>query len=265
MPPLFELRDAVCGYSPQKPILRDISFSVAAGEVLCILGPNGVGKSTLFKSMLALIPMLAGTLSIDGEDIRRWSRTRVARKVAYIPQSTTPPFSYTVLDFMLMGRTAYLGPLASPKKEDEDLAFSIAEELGIVHLVNRRYLELSGGERQLAMIGRALTQQPEIMIMDEPTAALDFGNQQLVLEQVQLLTRRGLAIIMSSHFPDHAFMVANKALMLNKGGIYAVGSPAEVISAVSLRDLYQVDAMVFNTGVASKATGSEIKTCVALT
>ncbi|SHN67894.1 ABC transporter ATP-binding protein [Desulfitobacterium chlororespirans] len=262
---LFELKDGVCGYSAHKPVLRDINFTLTDGEVLCLLGANGVGKSTLFKSMLALIPILGGTLSIDGENILRWSRAKIAQKIGYVPQSTNPPFSYSVMDVILMGRAAHLGMMSSPKKEDEEIAESVVERLGIQYLVNKRYLELSGGEKQLVLIARALTQQPQLLIMDEPTTALDFGNQQLVLNQVHQLSQQGLGIIMSSHFPDHAFLYSHKVLMLKNGGIYAMGAPAEVISEQTLRDLYRVETKIIATGIISNTTGSEIKACISIT
>lgn len=264
---LFALKNGVCGYAADKPILRNINFEVAAGEVLCILGANGVGKSTLFKSMLGLIRMLGGAVTVDGADISQWSRAKIARTIGYIPQANNPPFSYSVMDVILMGRTAYLGMFASPQKEDEEIVESVVEELNITRLIDKRYQELSGGERQLVLIARALAQQPKILIMDEPTAALDFGNQQMVLNQIYRLSEKGLSIIMASHFPDHAFLYSHKALLLKDGGIYATGSPDQVITEHSLRDLYAVETKIINTGILprSAVTGStDIKVCVPL-
>lgn len=260
---VFELENGCCGYS-RTPVIDHINFKVTSGEVLCILGPNGVGKSTLFMSMLGLIPMLGGKLSINGEDISRWSRAEIAQSIGYIPQTSNPPFSYSVMDVVLMGRTAHLGMFESPKKEDEEIAVSAIERLGIYRLANKRYLELSGGEKQLVLIARALAQQPRILIMDEPTAALDFGNQQLILEQIRFLSEQGLAVIMSSHFPDHAFLYAHKVLMLKDGGIYASGAPLDVITEKSLRELYSVNTKIIKTGLISKCSGSEIRTCIPL-
>ncbi len=261
MSTLFELKDGGCGYFHKK-ILENIHFSINSGEVLCILGANGAGKSTLFKSILGLIPMQEGNVRVKGENISDWSRVKVAQAIGYVPQISSPPFSYTVMDVVLMGRTAYLKPYQSPKEEDEEIAGAAIERLGISHLINRPYLELSGGEKQLALIARALTQVPQILIMDEPTTGLDFGNQQLVLEQIHLLAKQGLAVIMSSHFPDHAFLYADKALMLKNGSVYAFGEPKQVITEKSLNDLYGVNTRIISTGLLSRRMGTEIQTCI---
>jgi ABC-type cobalamin/Fe3+-siderophores transport system ATPase subunit len=264
---IFALKNGVCGYSAGKPVLKNISFEVSSGEVLCILGANGAGKSTLFKSMLSLIPMLDGDITVDGENIKGWSRAEIARTIGYIPQANNPPFSYSVIDVILMGRTAYLGLFASPKKEDEEIAENVIEQLNISKLADKRYQELSGGEKQLVLIARALAQLPKVLIMDEPTAALDFGNQQMVLNQIHKLSQNGLSIIMASHFPDHAFLYSHKALLLKDGGIYSVGCPGDVINEKSLNDLYSVETKIINTGIQPRYAAidaSEIKICVPL-
>ncbi len=258
------VQNGTCGYSAARPILQNINFSVEPGEVLCILGPNGAGKSTLFKSMLRLIPMLGGALMIDGEDTRNWPRSKLAKTIGYIPQATSPAFAYSVADIILMGRTAYLGMFASPRQEDIAIAEAVVDELNISKLLDKRYTELSGGEKQLVLIARALVQQPQILVMDEPTAALDFGNQQLVLQQISLLSQQGLGIIMASHFPDHAFLYSHKALLLKDGSIYSIGNPGDVITEESLCDLYSVSTRIINTGVYSKTANAEVKVCVPL-
>ena len=262
---IFALRNGVCGYSPHKPVLKNINFEVLSGEVLCILGPNGAGKSTLFKSMLGLIPILGGDVTVDGENIRGWSRTQIAQTIAYIPQASNLPFSYSVLDVILMGRTAYLGLFASPEKDDEDIADSVIDQLNISKLADRRFQELSGGEKQLVLIARALAQLPQILIMDEPTAALDFGNQQMVLNQIHTLSQGGLSIIMASHFPDHAFLYSHKALLLKDESIYSLGAPEDVITEKSLQDLYSVETKIISTGISprdSSANSTDIRVCV---
>ncbi|MFV0406931.1 MAG: ABC transporter ATP-binding protein [Propioniciclava sp.] len=261
MTALFTLTDGACGYG-RKQVLRDIGFTVDAGQVLCILGANGAGKTTLFKSILGLLPMQHGHLRINSDDISTWPRAKVAQSIGYVPQISNPPFSYTVMDVILMGRTAYLKSYQSPKEADEDIAVTVIERLGISKLMARRYLELSGGEKQLVLIARALTQQPDILVMDEPTTGLDFGNQQLVLEQVHLLAHQGLAVVMASHFPDHAFLYADTALMLKHGTVHALGPPTEVITEASLDELYSVQARIIQTGLRSTRVGTEILACI---
>lgn len=261
----FAMEHGVCGYSHHKPVLKDIDFEVEEGEVLCILGANGAGKSTLFKSILGLIPLIDGKVTMDGKDISTWTRSKIARTVGYIPQATNPPFSYSVLDVVLMGRTAYLGTFQSPGGEDEQTAREAISQMGIYELTNKRFLELSGGEKQLVLIARALTQRPRILIMDEPTAALDFGNQQLVLKQVNILSGNGLGIIMASHFPDHAFLYAHRALLVKDGGIFHCGQPDKVITEENLNELYSVDAKIIDTGLESRSVaGGRIKVTVPL-
>lgn len=260
---LFELKDAKCGYG-SKVVLEGVSFSVEPGEVLCILGANGAGKSTLFKSLLRLIPLMGGSLFVDGEDTAGWSRPKTARAIGYIPQASNLPFGYSVFDTVVMGRASRVGRMANPGKDDERVAFESLERMGIESLAQRSMLELSSGQRQLVIIARALAQQPRVLIMDEPTAALDFGNQQLVLEQVKNLSDSGLAVVMASHFPDHAFLYAEKSLLVKDGGTYAYGPSNEVVTEVSLRDLYSVESRIVDTHLTSPHTGTLINTCVPL-
>ncbi len=257
----FRLESGVCGYS-NKSVLENINFEVNEGEFLCILGANGVGKSTLFKSILNLIPMIDGMLTINGENINKWKRAEVAKNIGYIPQVSSPPFSYTVMDVVLMGRAAYIGAFDSPSKGDEDIAIAMIEKLGIGKLINKKFLNISGGEQQLVLIARAMTQQPKILIMDEPTSALDFGNQQLVLDQVKTLAEDGLGVILASHNPDQVFLYADKVMMLQDGGIYNIGKPKEIITKESLKDIYGINTKIINTGVKSKFTGEDILSCI---
>lgn len=258
---LFEISDARCGYG-STTILDHISFGVEPGEVVCILGANGAGKTTLFKSLLRLIPLLGGKLTVGGEDVASWSRAKVAQVIGYIPQVSSLPFAYTVFDSVVMGRTAHMGQFSAPTKSDERIAFDAMRQMGIENLAGRSMLELSGGQKQLAVIARALAQQPRVLIMDEPTAALDFGNQQLVLEQVKKLSDSGLAVIMASHFPDHAFLYAHRSVLIKNGAVYAQGPSNEVVSEQSLEDLYRVEAKIIDSHLVSPHTGKEIRTCI---
>ena len=150
--------------------------------------------------------------------------------VGYVPQAHTPPFPFTVLDVVAMGRTAHLGPFASPGKEDIAIAEDSLARLGISALTERVYTEISGGERQMVLIARALTQQPQLLIMDEPTSNLDYGNQVRVLEQVCRLAQDGLGVVMTSHFPDQAFLCSATVALLRRTGGIVVGTAAEVIT-----------------------------------
>ena len=216
----FSLSHMTCGYHG-RPVLSDVSFSVETGDILCILGPNGVGKTTLFKSMLGLLSPLSGTLTLDGEDISRWSNRKKAQYIGYIPQSHTPLFPYTVLQVVVMGRVSRLGLFASPGKGDYAAAEQALEALEILSLRDRIYTELSGGERQMVLIARAIAQQPQVLLMDEPTANLDYGNQARVLSQIRRLAPAG-----HDRGDDHPLPRPRLPLLL-QGGPHRAGKPCE--------------------------------------
>lgn len=231
------------GY-PGRTVGRDVSFALKAGEVLCLLGPNGGGKTTLFKTVLGLLPAQAGRVSLDGQDIARWSRAQVARALAYVPQAHAAFFPFSVREVVLMGRASRLPPFASPGPSDHAAAEQALARLGIGHLAGRIYTEISGGERQMALIARALAGEPRILVMDEPTASLDFGNQARVLSQVRRLAARGIAVILSTHDPGHAFLCADRVLALHEGRLADAGPPAETVTPEILRRLYGVEVTV---------------------
>ncbi|EGB15613.1 ABC transporter related protein [Pseudodesulfovibrio mercurii] len=236
---IFELCDVHARYG-KNTTLHGVSLALESREVVCLLGPNGAGKSTLFKVALGFLPTTSGRISCDGEDISGWSRARIARTIGYIPQSHAPTFQYRSFDMVLMGRTAHLGRYATPSAKDRDLAEAAMEHMSILHLRNALFSELSGGERQLILIARALAQNPRFLIMDEPTNNLDFGNQVLVLRHVQALARDGLGIIMATHYPDHAFRYADKAVLIKGGVIVGSGTPETTATEQRLNDLYGV-------------------------
>ena len=218
--------------------LDDFSLDVYEGEILGLLGPNGSGKSTLFKTVLGLVPALAGQLSVLNQPLARWSRRQLARQIAYVPQQSVSLFSFTALDMVLMGRSAYTGLFSTPSKNDKEKVWSCLEHLGIEHLAERLFPQLSGGEQQLVLLARALAQEPKALILDEPTSSLDFGNQILVIEQVQQLKKQGLAIFLCTHQPEHAMRMADKALLLAKGKVFAQGAVHEVLSINNLATMY---------------------------
>src|SRR5262249_38620262 len=169
------------------PVGRNVDLEVRAGEVLCLLGPNGSGKTTLFKTLLGLLPAQAGEVLLDGEPLARLARTEIARRIAYVPQAHTAHFPFRVLDMVVMGRTAHLGLFAAPNAADRQRAREALALLGIADLSEREYTRISGGQRQLVLIARALVQDAPAIVMDEPTANLDFGNQAIVLAEVKSL------------------------------------------------------------------------------
>lgn len=242
---LISARGLGFGY-PGKSVGRDVDLDVRAGEVVCLLGPNGSGKTTLFKTLLGLIPAQAGTINVEGEEIDGLTRQEIARRIAYVPQAHAAQFPYRVLDMVVMGRTAHLGLFAAPTDTDVNTARDALDLLGIGGLANDAYTRISGGQRQLALVARALAQEARLIVMDEPTASLDFGNQVKVLRQVRQLSARGLGVVLSTHDPDHAFAIAHRVLLLHGGKLAAQGRPDEVLTAERLYEVYGVGVRIEN-------------------
>ena len=236
---LFEVRNISFSYEGEE-IFSDISFSIDKGDVLCILGPNGTGKTTLIKCLNGLHDIDSGEILINGRNIKRLSFREISTHIGYIPQSHVPSFPFKVLD-VVMGRAPYLNLTDSPKKEDIEIALNALKTLGIEHIMDKEYTNLSGGERQLVFLARILCQQPDILILDEPTSHLDFGNQIKLLEIIDNLSKAGLSIIMSSHFPDHAFLSSNKVAILKDKKFIDFGTPDEVVTEENLRRAYSID------------------------
>lgn len=236
---VLEAQGLAIGYRHQR-VGEGIELALGVGEVLCLLGPNGGGKTTLFRTLLGLLPPLAGTVRVVGRALADWSRQALAKQLAYVPQSHAGVFAFTVEEVVLMGRTARLAPFGTPSARDRDTARGCLARLGIGHLAGRIYTEISGGERQLALIARALAQEAEILILDEPTASLDFGNQLRVLKEIDALKSQGLAILMSTHQPEHALRVADRFALLKAGRIVALGGRA-LATVENLAALYDAN------------------------
>jgi len=242
--PRLSVEDLSYGY-PGHAVGQHVNFAVAPGEVLCVLGRNGEGKSTLFKTILGLLPPLAGTVRVDGEPTSSWNSRRRALTFGYVPQSGAGAFPFTVREIVLMGRTAHRGAFTAPSTADRQAAAMAIDTLGIEHLTEREWVRVSGGERQLALVARALAQEPRILILDEPTASLDFGNQMRVLDAVRTLAEtRALTVLLSTHHPEQAFACADKVAVLAGGELLRLGRPADVITTETLHACYSVDVAV---------------------
>lgn len=254
----LEVRNLACGYLG-RAVLDDVSFALEPGSAVVLLGPNGVGKTTLFKTMLGFLPSLSGTVLVEGEDVRDWTRRRYAQSVAYVPQSHDAAFGFTVREMVLMGRTPALGGFTAPTREDERIACAVIDELGLGALADRDCTTLSGGERQMVLVARALAQQPRLLVMDEPCANLDLGNQVVVLRRVRELVAKGLAVVITSHDPNHAFLLDGGVVCIRRGEGVESGPAREVLTADALAALYGVDVGV---GVVEGPQGQAGWACV---
>lgn len=225
-------------------VLENISFSAGEGEFLSVLGPNGVGKTTLFRCLLGLLAPDSGSVYIDGVDIATMTASKLAQHVAYIPQAHAPAFNFTVRDMVLMGTTAGMGLFANPQKAQKEQADAALEQMGLLGLKDRGCASISGGERQLVLIARAIAQQAKILIMDEPSANLDFGNKIRVMDAVQRLSRSGYTVIQSTHDPEQAYRYSDRIMALYNGSILALDSPKKIIAAPLISKLYGIDVEV---------------------
>lgn len=219
---------------------KDVNFSVQDGEVLTILGPNGCGKTTLLKCINRLTELHGGSIFLDNQDIARLPRPQIARAIGYVPQVHQPAFPFTVLDTVLVGRAPHLGLLESPTAEDIKIAEQALETMGIYQLKDKVYTQISGGERQMVIFARVLAQQPSLLLLDEPTSHLDFGNQIRLLHEVKKLSATGLPIIMTSHFPDQVFMVSTMVAIMKDGAFLECGLPDKIITEDNMRRIYGI-------------------------
>jgi iron complex transport system ATP-binding protein len=231
-------------YLPGETILHDVSLSLDQGEILYILGRNGGGKTTLLSCLAGLLTPESGTIALEGKPLSAYHAAQRARKIGLIPQMHTPAFAYTVREMVMMGRAPHLHWLESPTRADQRIVEEAMEQVGIFELRNRPYTEISGGERQLALISRGLAQKCQILLMDEPTAHLDLSNQHRVLEIVQQLSRKGLSFIISSHAPNDALTYADQVLLLSDGWVMDYGLPEETLTEPILSSVYGIQTEV---------------------
>ena len=233
----LNVKELSCGYDSTR-IIDKASFTVEKGDFACIIGANGCGKTTLLKTILGLLPAQGGSAYIDEQDICELQPMQRARLLAYIPQAHTPPFPYSVSDIVLMGRTPHIGNFSHVSSDDKRIVWDALCLLGIEKLAEQPYTRLSGGQQQLCLIARAVAQDAKVIIMDEPTANLDFGNQQMVLHRMKDLSDSGATLLMVTHDPHHALFCANKVVVVKDGQILKTGTPDNIITKETLEDIY---------------------------
>ncbi|NLL20813.1 MAG: ABC transporter ATP-binding protein [Firmicutes bacterium] len=247
-------------YHRDKEVLKDISFQLDRHDILCLLGPNGTGKTTMLRCLLSLNKIKNGTIEIDGVDFTKATVRERAEMVAYVPQATAMAFSYESFEVVLMGRIAHLPTGGKPTAKDKAIAYEVMEKLGITHLIHKDFNQMSGGEKQMILVARALVQQSRILVMDEPTANLDYSNQVKILQVIKDLAEEGYAILMASHFPNHAFLACNKVALMRDGVIMAQGNPEDIVTTENLTRLYQTPVCVTEAELNFKR--SVTKVCV---
>lgn len=235
----LQINNLYGGYG-KSDVLKDISFSVETGEILYIIGKNGSGKSTIFKFLLRFLTPSKGEILLNNKPIESYSTKEFAKYIAYIPQSHSTVFGYNVLDIVMMGRTPHLINLGSPSDEDYQKTYNTLELLGISHMAYKNYTKLSGGERQLVLIARAICQDAKLLIMDEPTANLDYANQKIILNTVQKLSDSGYTIIMSTHSIDQPLATSSKILLIKNGKCIGYGNTSDTLTSESLECIYGI-------------------------
>jgi iron complex transport system ATP-binding protein len=238
-PTLLSTHQLAIGY-PQRTIARDISFNVNCGEVIAVLGPNGCGKTTLFRTLLGLSPAISGEVQLNGKSIQHMRANAIARSIAYVPQINGSAFDFSVIDIVEMARVTHIAWHAKPSKYDHACAIDALDIVGMADFRERRFAELSGGERQLVMIARSLASQANIILMDEPTASLDFGNQLRVHDTINTLKTKNVSILFTTHHPNEALLCATRTIAIDRHGVVHEGETSVLLTPDFVAQLYGV-------------------------
>ena len=241
---IFQVKNGGFSYDSRR-VLDNISFELSDGEILCVLGSNGVGKTTLLKCMMGLQKWHHGETLIDGKNITQIPQKEFWKKIAYVPQAKNSAFSFSALDMVTMGRSAHLGTFSQPTKDDEKKALEAMEVCGISWLKDKLCTQMSGGELQMVLIARALTVNPQMLVLDEPESNLDFKNQLVILNIIEKLAReKNISAIVNTHFPAHAMKIGTKALILNKNAPPIFGKTGEVINEENMKKTFSVQVHI---------------------
>lgn len=246
------LEKACFSYDGKQDIFTDLTCEITTDNIFCILGPNGIGKSTLLNGIMNLLPLRSGGIFLDGRNVKSYKAKELAAKIAYIPQSYQMVFPFRVLDLILMGRTPHLNDMNRPSIEDYDKVMEAVEALDLTPYLNRACTQLSGGQLQMVMLARAIAQEAEFLILDEPTSHLDYGRQMDTMRLMVQMHKRGTGIIFTSHNPDHAFLMCDKVAIMDARTFIMVGAPEDVITGDTLSKIYKTDINIMQYGKTGK-------------
>jgi len=238
------VRDLSFSYPGSRLILDRITMTVKPGQIVSVLGPNGSGKSTLLGCLCNLLTPAGGEICLNGRPIPTMAQREIAQIVGYVPQSIEPSFAFTVTEYVITGCAPSMSLFGRPSKEHYDIAAGAIRHMGIEHLAERSYMNLSGGERQLAALARALAQRPDFILLDEPVAHLDCGNQIKVLRLIRRLADEGYGILLTTHNPDHALLLGGMAALLNRQGRLSFGPTEDILKQEVLTELYGTDLKI---------------------
>lgn len=219
-------------------VLDDFSMKILQGETTAVLGPNGTGKTTMLMLSLGWLSPASGLIELDGRSVSSYGRRELGRKIAIVQQSERFSFDFSLLDFVLFGRAPYLGQFAQPSAADCGIALEAIKRVGLSGKENDSILASSGGERQLMLLARALAQQPDILLLDEPTSHLDIKNKSRLIGILRGLIAEGKTIVLTTHEPDVAGMIANSVIMIKNGRVMRNGSVNEIMTGENLTELY---------------------------
>jgi len=245
---ILALKEVSFGYNRFQEALSHLSLETPAGSVMAILGPNGAGKTTLLHTALGRLKPRSGKVILDGLPLSDFTRREIGQVMGLVPQSERIPFEYSLWDYALFGRTPYLHPLDMPGEIDRQLALQALAQVGLEDLANRSINSLSGGERQMAMMARALAQQPRLLLLDEPTSHLDLSNKSRLLILLRRFSAEGVTIILTTHDPEIAAMIATHLVLMRKGRVLESGLLADVFTGVNLSACYGVPVEVLEIG-----------------
>ena len=243
---ILEVKNLSYQYRNSRTIFHNVNLHLDKGQVVSILGRNGAGKSTFLNCLANLYTPASGEILLEGKSMRRLPLNQVSRFIGYVPQVHYPVYAYSVRNFVVMGRTPYIRAFSTPSKSDYEKVDQVLNKLGIAHLADKAYTEISGGERQQVTIARALVQEPKVILLDEPTAHLDYGNQIRTIKMIRELPEEGYGVIMTTHNPDHVLMMGGLVGVLNPDGVLEFGEAGEILTEGRLSELYQVNLRLFH-------------------